>query len=379
MSTSRTLPFAVARAIVRKLKLKSDREWHAWSKAGQRPSNIPSSPYRTYRDDGWISMPDWLGYTGVTQRKDMLTFAAARVIVWKLKLKGQKEWKEWSKSGQRPTNIPATPSRTYRDDGWISYPDWLGYEGRALPGSMLPFAVARAIVQKLKLESREKWREWRKSGQRPSNIPSDPSEVYRDDGWISYPDWLGYGSAGGGGSQSSSSSGARAAPGKKKKEKKRKRSQAQSVQRESSAAAKLVGRFVRKNFVGHGTFDGEVVRCTPYTDKVLFGVEYPDGDREDMDLEEVEQHLVPVGEETQLGGRRSGGVGVAADPTAAAAITAANAFLSSLSSSSSSSSSRSSSSSSSSSSCSSTTTVDPAAAAAVAAANAFLKRSCDPP
>ena len=56
------LPFAAARTIVRKLKLKSFKEWDAWRKSGQRPSNIPSNPHLTYRDDGWISMPDWLGY-----------------------------------------------------------------------------------------------------------------------------------------------------------------------------------------------------------------------------------------------------------------------------------------------------------------------------
>ena len=36
--TSRMLPFAVARAIVQKLKLKGDKEWREWSKSGQRPS-----------------------------------------------------------------------------------------------------------------------------------------------------------------------------------------------------------------------------------------------------------------------------------------------------------------------------------------------------
>ena len=40
--TSRMLPFAVARAIVQKLKLKGDKEWREWSKSGQRPSNIPA-------------------------------------------------------------------------------------------------------------------------------------------------------------------------------------------------------------------------------------------------------------------------------------------------------------------------------------------------
>ena len=123
------LPFEVARAIVRKLKLKGIKEWRAWSKAGKRPSNIPGSPHQTYRDDGWISYPDWLGYEGRAVGK-MLPFAVARAIVRKLKLKGKKEWQAWSKSGQRPSNIPANPARAYRDDGWISMPDWLGYESR---------------------------------------------------------------------------------------------------------------------------------------------------------------------------------------------------------------------------------------------------------
>ena len=121
------LPFAMARAIVRKVTLKNQKEWWAWSKSGQRPSNIPANPHVTYRDDGWISWPDWLGYEGVTQHKDMLSFAVARAIVQELKLKGQKEWEAWSKSGQRPSNIPSCPHKVYRDDGWISTADWLGY------------------------------------------------------------------------------------------------------------------------------------------------------------------------------------------------------------------------------------------------------------
>ena len=94
------------------------------------------------------------GGGGRTMACDMLSFAAAREIVQKLKLKGVKEWKAWRKSGQRPSNIPSLPSKTYREDGWISMPDWLGYEGQA-HGKMLPFAVARAIVQKLKLRSKK--------------------------------------------------------------------------------------------------------------------------------------------------------------------------------------------------------------------------------
>ena len=57
------LPFEVAREIVRKLDLRSKKEWEEWCKApGQRPPNIPTTPNTVYRDAGWISIPDWLGY-----------------------------------------------------------------------------------------------------------------------------------------------------------------------------------------------------------------------------------------------------------------------------------------------------------------------------
>jgi hypothetical protein len=163
----------------------------------------------------------------------MLSFTAARAIARKLKLGSQREWLGFCKSGDRPLNIPANPDREYRDDGWVSFPDWLGYKGREVV-KMLRFAAARAIVRKQKLKSEKEWREW--GSQRPSHIPANPRRVYRDHGWISTADWLGYGSEGdaGGGSGSSasvSSSSASAAAKKttkttkttKTKEKKRKR------------------------------------------------------------------------------------------------------------------------------------------------------------
>jgi hypothetical protein len=214
--------FPEGRAYVRKLKLRSCKEWFAWIKSGQRPSDIPAQPDRVYRDDGWVSWSDWLGSERRVLAKDMLPFAEGRALVRGLELKGHREWLKWSKSGQRPSNIPSNPERTYRNDGWISYPDWLGFEGRAPPGSMLPFAVGRAYARKMELKTLREWNAWSKSGQRPSNIPASPQRTYRDDGWISYPDWLGYGSEGGAAAASSSSSSATTAP-KKKTKKKRKR------------------------------------------------------------------------------------------------------------------------------------------------------------
>jgi hypothetical protein len=217
--------FTEARALARGLGLKRQEDWKEWRKSGQRPSDIPSLPDSVYRDDGWISWNDWLGNgEGRVLAKDMLPFAAGRAYVRKLELRNRPEWREWSKSGQRPSNIPSLPSMTYRDDGWISWPDWLGSGGRAARYSMLPFAAGRAYVRKLKLKAQKEWKEWSKSGQRPPDIPGNPAKTYRDDGWISMPDWLGYGSAGGAAASrraSSSSSSATTAPKKTKKKRKR--------------------------------------------------------------------------------------------------------------------------------------------------------------
>jgi hypothetical protein len=219
--------FTEGRALARGLELKNRTEWREWRKSSQRPSDIPCRPDLTYRDDGWVSWPDWLGSEGRVLAKDMLPFAVGRAYARKLKLKSVKEWLEWNKSGQRPSNIPAGPHNTYRDDGWTSWPDWLGSGGtsnQARHVNMLPFAVGRASARKLKLRSQKEWKEWSKSGQRPSNIPGNPNKVYHDDGWISMPDWLGYGSEGGAAASSrssSSSSSATTAPKNTKKKRKR--------------------------------------------------------------------------------------------------------------------------------------------------------------
>ena len=169
------LPFAVARAIVQKFKLKCVKEWQAWSKAGQRPSNIPSHPDQVYHDDGWISMPDWLGYKGMTQHKDMLSFVVVRAIVRKLKLKSQKEWEAWRKSGQRPSNIPADPYKVYRDDGWISMPDWLGYgsEGGAAASRSSSSSRTATTAPKNKSVKKRK-RKRRRTTTHPSDLPPPP-------------------------------------------------------------------------------------------------------------------------------------------------------------------------------------------------------------
>ena len=57
-----------------------------------------------------------------------LPFEEAREFVRGLGLKSIIEWKEYSKSGKRPKDIPSSPNTIYRDKGWVGLKDWLGYD-----------------------------------------------------------------------------------------------------------------------------------------------------------------------------------------------------------------------------------------------------------
>jgi hypothetical protein len=54
--------FKKARSFVRRLGLKSGREWYDYSKSGKKPADIPADPRRTYAKTGWAGDADWLGY-----------------------------------------------------------------------------------------------------------------------------------------------------------------------------------------------------------------------------------------------------------------------------------------------------------------------------
>jgi len=54
-----------------------------------------------------------------------------------------------------------------------------------------PFTEALAFVRNLDLKSYDEWRAWYQTNARPDDIPANPSNVYKDEGWGGYGDWLG--------------------------------------------------------------------------------------------------------------------------------------------------------------------------------------------
>jgi superfamily II DNA or RNA helicase len=203
-------PFEKARDFAGSLGLKNREEWNRFCKGlfpekGTLPSDIPANPYKTYRDQGWKGMGDWLGTGAIAFfLREYRPFKEAREFARGLGLKGQSDWYKFCKGllpkkGTLPNDIPAVPPHIYREQGWKSWGDWLG-TGTIAPGlrEYRPFKEAREFVGGLGLKKEEEWRKFCKGllpekGTLPGDIPFRPDYLYRNDGWKSWGDWLGTG------------------------------------------------------------------------------------------------------------------------------------------------------------------------------------------
>jgi hypothetical protein len=186
------MPFEEARAYVRKLKLKDQKAWVSYTKSGDKPQNIPANPPTVYKTNGWIGFGDWLGNSNKSNRgRVYLNFSEARKIVHKLNLKSVYEYQEWHRKN-RPLNIPSKPERIYGNEGYISWPDWLGTKSGHKVGDYYSYDEAKQFLKKLNLKDENGWIEYCKSGLKPSFIPTNPRKVYKNVGWLSIGDFLSY-------------------------------------------------------------------------------------------------------------------------------------------------------------------------------------------
>lgn len=186
------LPFEEAQSCVRLLALKNVAEWERYCKSGQRPRDIPGNPKSVYKKD-WKGFGDWLGTNNIANKnRKYRSFEEAVKFVRSLSLQGQKEWREYLKTGDKPADIPSHPDRVYKTM-WKSWGDWLGTHRIANRDmTYRTFSDARAFVHGLGLKSRREWSHYCKSGEKPENIPHQARQTYKTE-WKGWGDWLGTG------------------------------------------------------------------------------------------------------------------------------------------------------------------------------------------
>jgi hypothetical protein len=137
------------------------------------------------------------------QKRRYRSFKQARAFTRKLGLRSRAEWTRYVRGelpgkGSLPSDIPASPEKTYAAQGWAGMGDWLG-TGNVAPArrAFRPFKKARKFARALRLANQAEWAAYsagklaKKKGLRPADVPGNPSKVYRHLGWIDFGDWLG--------------------------------------------------------------------------------------------------------------------------------------------------------------------------------------------
>ena len=181
-----------AKRFVQSLGLKSRTEWNVYYKSGKKPDDIPTNPSSSYKKE-WKSWGDFLGTGNIANNYgDYRSFNSAKKFVQSLKLKTQREWELYCKSGKKPKNIPIHSNSSYKKE-WKSWGDFLG-TGNIAPKDMQfrSYDSAKKFVQSLGLKNLREWGTYHKSSRRPSNIPSNPRKIYKKE-WKSWGDFLGTG------------------------------------------------------------------------------------------------------------------------------------------------------------------------------------------
>ena len=87
------------------------------------------------------------------------------------------------KSSYKELGLPANPSATYKNKGWI---DWYSFFGRSKV-SYPTYEEAKRIVQENGITSSDDY----KSSYKELGLPSNPNEFYNGNGWIDWYDFLG--------------------------------------------------------------------------------------------------------------------------------------------------------------------------------------------
>ena len=187
--------FDDARKFVRSLGLKGQTYWRKWSKSGNRPTHIPGDPHKIYHNSGWSGWGDWLGTRNLAPKdRNFRPFDDARCFVQSLNLKSLKEWATWAKSDDRPQDIPSAPNKTYKQNGWVDWGDFLRTGTLASQKILFkPFNEAQSYAHSLNLKSEKEWRLLSKKRKFPQDIPAKPDRTYAKFGWAGWGDWLGTG------------------------------------------------------------------------------------------------------------------------------------------------------------------------------------------
>lgn len=178
--------FFDAQKFVRSLKIKNSIEWRKYCKSGEKPIDIPSDLENIYKNEGWKGMEDFFGKV-----EKFKTFGDAKIFANNLKLNSRNEWMRFSKTKNKPIDIPANPNVVYKNKGWISWGDFICTNRIAdQKKKYLTFNDVKNFVRGMGFKTQKEWKDFAKTSNKPENIPYKVERTYKSE-WKGWVDFLG--------------------------------------------------------------------------------------------------------------------------------------------------------------------------------------------
>ena len=173
--------------------IRSEKQWIKHCKENRKPNDIPRDLRAVYSKKGvWISFPDFFNTNNV-HVKDVVSYEEAKTILKSLKLFGKDAFIDYCKLENFDNRLPKNPSTKYKNNGWISWGDFLSTGNIATHElNYLPYDETKELVCNLHIKSLDEFKNYSNSDDRNNNVPKDPYTVYQNKGWLSWGDFLGY-------------------------------------------------------------------------------------------------------------------------------------------------------------------------------------------
>jgi hypothetical protein len=185
------VPIEVAKELIKPFNIKTVTQYRELSKNLKLPEGIPSKPFNSYKNKGWINWSDYLGCEIVSpQDKKFYTYEESIPVIRSYGFKSSMELRKYGPI----KGIPSQPNKEYEGKGWVNYNEWLGINNLAtqeLSKLYVSYDEAENWAIQQNLNSSSEFRKLKKENKLPLHIPSRPHESYKDKGWVSWGKFLG--------------------------------------------------------------------------------------------------------------------------------------------------------------------------------------------
>lgn len=187
----------VAKELLKPFNIKTVTQYRELSKNLQLPQGVPSKPFNSYKNRGWIDWSDYLGSEIISpQDKKFLTYEESIPVIRRFGFKSGVELRKYVQKNGLIKGIPSAPHSEYKNNGWVSMGEWLGtgtVQTQELAKQYVTYEDAEKWAQSQNIKSANSWRILSKEKKIPFNVPANPHSTYKDKGWISWGKFLGTG------------------------------------------------------------------------------------------------------------------------------------------------------------------------------------------